>query len=180
MPLPVSHSLVGAIIVTILRPRTSLKRDWLVILFGAFLAVSPDFDFFFDFFFIFNPHMKEIWHRGLTHSIFFAVIVTCFMLVGTRFSHFKGVIACGAALTSHGVLDFLTTKEGKGVELLFPFSDERLKLGIFSVSEFDQGFPLAEIIKSGLIELTIFLPIFLVIALLRGYLSPASSIKVTN
>ncbi len=143
---------------------------------GAFLAVSPDLDFFF----VFNLHLDENWHRGFTHSIFFAFMVTCLLLLGTGFSHVRSVMAGGAALVSHGILDFLTTAKGMGVELFFPFSDKRMSLGIFGVSEFNDGFYPAEMIKSGLIELSVFLPIFLIAAFLTGYLSPAVLKRTDN
>jgi membrane-bound metal-dependent hydrolase YbcI (DUF457 family) len=82
----------------------------------------------------------------------------------------RKILACGAALLSHCILDFCTTKEGSGVELLYPFSSERLKLGLFSISEFEQGFYFFEVFKSALVELVILTPIFLVILWFRGYL----------
>lgn len=173
MPLPVSHSLIGASIIALFYPRISLRRDWLILLFGALLANTPDLDFFL----IWGLHLGEEWHRGLTHSIFFALMIACLMLLGTWFSNIRCVLAFSMAFLSHAVLDFLTTKRGGGVELLYPFSSERLKLGVVGISEFDNGFYLTDMIKSGLIELIIFLPIFLAVLLISRYVSESSSIK---
>ena len=83
-------------------------------------------------------------------------------------------MACGAALRSHGILDYLCTKDGGGVGLLWPFSDERLKLGVIGVSEFPHGINLVELAKASLIELIIFAPILLAALMMRNYLAQAS------
>lgn len=154
-------------------PQTSLRRGWRILSLGAFFAISPDFDFFLVWLL---PQNWE-WHRSLTHSIFFALAVTGLMFIGTGFSRIRIVLACGTALLSHGLLDFLTTKQGGGVELLHPFSDERLKLGIVGISEFGEGFYITELIKSSLIELIIFVPIFFAVLWIKGYLSASSSFR---
>lgn len=176
MPLPISHSLVGASVAALVRPQTSIRQDWLVLLSAAFLAVAPDFDFFL----VWGLHLSRGLHRGPTHSIFLALIVTSLLLIGTGFSRIKSVLACGVAFMSHGILDFATTKIGGGVELLWPFSDERLKLGVVGFSEFPHGFNLVEVIKSGLIELVAFAPILLIVLLLREYLTRASAVPATQ
>jgi len=173
MPLPISHSLIGASIIALFYPRTLIGRDWRIPLLGAFFATSPDFDFFLVWFL---PQNWE-WHRSLTHSIFFALAVTGLMFIGTGFSRIRIVLACGTALLSHGLLDFLTTKLGGGVELLYPFSDERLKLGIVGISEFGQGFYFTELIKSCLTEVVIFAPIFFAVLWIKRYLSEPSSLR---
>jgi hypothetical protein len=163
MPLPVSHSLVGASVIALLLPPGTLRQNWLILLFGAFLANSPDFDFFF----VWVLHIGVDWHRSFTHSVFFTLAVTCLILLIAGFSRIRFVLA-------YAILDFLTTTRGGGVELLFPFSSERLKLGVFSLSEFEQGFYISEIIKAGLVELLIFTPIFLAVLWLRDYFSDSS------
>jgi|SRR2546423_1047225 len=171
MPLPISHSLVGAGLAALSRPQSSLKRDWPVLLLAAFLATTPDFDFFL----IWGLHLSRSFHRGPTHSIFLAAIVTGLMLLGSGFSNVRTVLACGAAFLSHGILDFLTTKLGGGVELLWPFSDVRLKLGVVGFSEFPNGFHLAEVVRSSLIEVAVFTPVLLAVLLIREYRSQASA-----
>jgi membrane-bound metal-dependent hydrolase YbcI (DUF457 family) len=144
-----------------------------MLLLGAVLANIPDLDFFF----VWVVPLGVEWHRSFTHSIFFALAATVFVFAGTGLSRVRAVLAGGAALLSHGLLDYLTTRRGGGVELLYPFSDERLKSGIISVSEFERGFYFMEIIKSGLIELLIFTPIFLAVLWIRGYLPYTASVK---
>src|SRR4051812_7792229 len=170
MPLPVAHSLVGASVVALFGPQRPLKDDWRLILFGAFLAIAPDFDFFF----IWALHLGGGWHRVISHSFLFAIIFTILMFLVTRVSHVRGVLACGAAFMSHGILDYLSTKDGGGVGLLWPFSDERLKLGVVGISEFPHAINLIELAKAGLIELIIFAPILLAALMMRYYLAQAS------
>ena len=176
MPLPIAHSLVGAGVAALSRPQNSLKRDWRVLLLAAFLAVTPDFDFFL----IWAGISGHEAHRGPTHSILFALAVTLLLAISAGFSYLRSVLACGAALLSHGILDFLTTRQGRGVELLWPFSDERLKLGVIGFSEFPHGFHLLEIVKSSLIELIVFAPLLLAMLLIREYWSQASALRETQ
>jgi membrane-bound metal-dependent hydrolase YbcI (DUF457 family) len=170
MPLPIAHSLVGASVVTLSNPLRPLKENWRLILFGAFLAISPDFDFFF----IWVLHAGRGWHRIISHSIFFALMFTLLMLLVTGFSRLRMALACGAALMSHGILDYLGTRNGGGVGLFWPFSNERFKLDIFDISDLPHGITLTELFKAGLIELIIFVPILLAALMLRKYLAQAS------
>ncbi len=177
MPLPIAHGLVGASIVAICRPQSSFTRDWKLLLFGAVLAISPDFDFFL----VWGLHSGRGLHRGFTHSIPFALVVTFFLLAISGLPHIKAALVCGAAFLSHGLLDFATTKRGGGVELLFPFSTERLKLGVIGISEFPHGFQLLEIIKASVIEIIVFTPVLLVILLVREYAASGfNSVKDTS
>lgn len=173
MPLPVAHGMLGALAIILIRPRTSFRQDWAFLLSGAFLAITPDFDFFF----VWILKWGEEWHRGFTHSIFWAVVFTVLIYLAKKFSDFRTVLALGAALLSHSLLDFLTTKFDMGVELLFPFSDERFKLGLIGYLEFTQDNSALEFIKLGLIELIVLLPIFLIILRVSGYLSKPSFTK---
>lgn len=170
MPLPIAHSLVGATVVTLSNPRRSLKEDWRLILFGAFLAISPDFDFFF----IWVLRVGRGWHRTISHSIFFALLFTLLLLLVAGFSRLRMALACGAALMSHGILDYLGTRNGGGVGLFWPFSNERFKLGIFDISDLPHGITLAELFKAALLELAIFVPILVAALLLRRYLAQDS------
>ena len=167
MPLPVAHGLLGAVAVILISPRISLRRDWLMLLFGAFLAVSPDFDFFF----VWILDWGEEWHRGFSHSIFTALLFTFLMFFITKVARFKAALACGAALLSHGLLDFTTTKLDKGVKLLSPVLDERFKLGLVDYLRATQHYSVMDYVKASLIELLVLAPIFLVILWIGGYLS---------
>ncbi|HKC62693.1 MAG TPA: metal-dependent hydrolase, partial [Pyrinomonadaceae bacterium] len=119
MPLPVAHGAVGAGLVALVRARSSVRHDWKMLLIGAALAISPDVDFFF----LWVLHLRG-WHRGFTHSITMAVIVTALLFALLGRSRTRDVIAYGLAFLSHGLLDFATTKNAGGVELLWPFSTE--------------------------------------------------------
>ena len=73
------------------------------------------------------PYGHTFGHRGLTHSLFFAV---CLGLLGVPFAKWLGVSPVGAfaflfaSVASHGLLDAMTTG-GLGVAFWSPFSNER-------------------------------------------------------
>lgn len=167
MPLPVAHGAVGAGLVALVRARSSVRDDWKKLLAGALLAISPDLDFFF----LWVLHLRG-WHRSFSHSIMMAVIVTAllYLLLGRRRT--RDVIAYGLAFLSHGLLDFATTKNAGGVELLWPFSSARFKLGVIGFIELPAGYSLSETIKYSLIELLVFVPVLLLVLLLREYMFP--------
>ena len=167
MPLPAFHGVLGAIAVVLIHPRTSFRHDWFLLILGAFLAVTPDFDFFF----VWILGWGDDWHRGFTHSIPAAAVFTLLLYLAKMPSHFRSVLALGAALLSHSVLDYLTTKFDGGVELLFPFSDERFRLGLAGYVEGTQDFTIVDYLKVGLIESIAVLPLFVLVLWFGGYLS---------
>lgn len=172
MPFPVAHSLVGASVAAAWRPQDSIGRDWKILLFAALLAVCPDFDFFF----VWVLHLGRSWHRGFTHSIAFALAAGCLMLTVMGMSRVREAMTYGSAVLSHGLLDFSTTKRGGGVELFWPLSTARVKLGLIGISEFGlKRQPLLDtimdVIKDSLIELVEFAPLLLIVLLLRRSLS---------
>ena len=167
MPLPVAHGAVGAGLVALVRPRSSVRRDWKMLMIGALLAISPDLDFFF----LWGLHLKG-WHRGFSHSIMMALFVTALLFAWLGRSRTREVIAYGLAFLSHGLLDFATTKNAGGVELFWPFSSARFKLGVIDFLELPSGYNLSEIIKYSLIELAVFVPVLLLVLLLREYMFP--------
>jgi len=174
MPFPIAHGLVGASVGAVSQPRLKLKEHWLVLLFGAFLAISPDFDFIL----VWILYMRG-WHRAFTHSIIFAMAAGCLMLALLGAARIREATAYTLALLSHGLLDFATTKAGGGVELLWPFSSERFKLGLIGLSEFGlkpqtRLESLVEILKGCAFELLIFAPLFLAILMLRHRLSAST------
>lgn len=66
-------------------------------------------------------------HRGATHSIVFALVVTAALTLVLRragFPPLRTAITAGLVLVSHGLLDTLTDG-GLGCALLWPFSDAR-------------------------------------------------------
>lgn len=78
-------------------------------------------------------------------------------------------IGYAGAVFSHALLDFATTKTMPGVELLWPFSTRRFGLGLvdyYHLTGIDPVYflnrdVLMDLLKMGMTELIIFLPIFL-------------------
>ena len=162
MPLPVAHGLLGASIVAALHPRL-MRRSYVIPLLvgGALLANAADFDFLLAFAF----QSKE-WHRGFSHSLVFALLCLLpALLLGKQ--RIREMLAYGLAFTLHGILDYVTSKEGSGVELLWPFSRSRLKLGWCGLSEIPSKQTGVEIIESLALEFLLFVPLLLAVLLLR-------------
>ena len=169
MPLPVAHSLLGASLVAAIHPEPT-KRYFIPLLAGAFLANAPDFDFALVF-----VLRSRAWHRGFSHSIIFALIVglTFVLFLGRR--HIREAIAYGAAFASHAVLDYVTTKEGGGVELLWPFSTVRLGFGWVGLSELPSRMTPMEVIASLVLEVIFFTPLLLLAIGVRKYVGKSAS-----
>jgi len=92
---------------------------------GVGLAMLPDLDVLAFRFRI--PYGSELGHRGFTHSLFVAALVAALAAwwlyrSGERFWATFAFLAL--AMASHGVLDCFTTG-GKGIALLWPFSQAR-------------------------------------------------------
>ena len=163
MPLPVAHGLLGASLVAAIHPQPT-KRYFIPLLFGAFLANAADFDFGLVFI-----QDSKTWHRGFSHSIALALIIgLCFALFLGK-HRIREAIAYGLAFALHGVLDYITTKEGGGVELLWPFSSERLVFGWVGLSELPSRLPAIEIIKALVVEFVLFAPLLMLIMSLKKY-----------
>jgi inner membrane protein len=164
MPTPVAHSLVGAGLVAAVLPRRAGRaRYWRwALVAGAALANAADMDFFLVFVF-----RSRAWHRGFTHSLVFALVVfLCFLLALGR-ARAREAVAFGLAYASHVLLDFATTKTSGGLELLWPFSFDRLGLRWWGLSELPSSLPLAEVLKSLSLEFVLFAPPLLFLILLR-------------
>jgi len=173
MPLPIAHGLIGASIVAATLPEASPVRNWKPLLLGAALSISPDLDYFF----------RIGWHRGFTHSLFFASVVSlmCFALI--KFTNLRMAIGFAGAIFSHGLLDFATTKTMPGVELLWPFSTHRFGLGLVDYYHLTGVDPvyfldkdvLLDLLKMGVFELIIFLPVFLFVLSIKWSINRANS-----
>lgn len=166
MPLPIAHGLVGASIIIASREKFSWREDWWPLLVGAVLAVSPDFDLFFAWGLGFDQRL----HGGISHSILFAIPLGMLGALLAREFTRRGILLYFAAALSHGLLDFVTKKEFGGAALLWPFSSQKLRLGIFSYYEFTPapGFqPISEILEQALnvlyYEVLTFVPLFLAV-----------------
>ena len=162
MPLPIAHGLVGASLVAAVLPRTSPRRLALALAAGALLAIAADLDFGL----VFALHSRA-WHRGFTHSLAFALFVGVALFVTLGRRRAAKAAAYALAYASHAVLDFATTKFGGGVELLWPFSADRLALGWRGLSELPSRLPPAEILRALCLELALFAPPLVVLLLLR-------------
>jgi membrane-bound metal-dependent hydrolase YbcI (DUF457 family) len=163
MPLPVAHGLLGASVIAAAHPQ-STRRYFIPLLAGAFLANLADFDFIL----VFAFHSKA-WHRGFSHSILTGLIVCLILVLAFGKRHLREAIAYGVAFTSHGILDYLTTREGGGVELLWPFSSERFVLGWVGLSEMPSKLNELEIIIALGLELIIFAPVLMLVLGFRKY-----------
>ncbi len=158
MPLPIAHGLLGASIVAAIYPKPT-ARFYMPLHISAFLANAADFDFGFSVFF----GLKG-WHRGFTHSFAFALIFILVLMIACGRKYFRESLAYGLAYASHCLLDFATTKEGHGLELLFPFSTDRFGLRWFGLSEMPLKLSAGEILQTLGLEFLIFAP-FLALAL---------------
>lgn len=162
MPLAVAHGLFGATLVAALRARDAAGRRFrLALLAGFLLANCADLDFLV----VFALRSRD-WHRAFTHSLAFALVVGLLLILILGASRMRDALAYGLAYASHALLDFLTTKEGGGVEFLWPFSGERFALGWLGLSEVPSRLAPAEIMKAMLLELLIFAPPLLLVILL--------------
>jgi inner membrane protein len=91
----------------------------------AALSVLPDADFVA--FRLGIPYSNPYGHRGMTHSLLFALVVGLLVAIGLRLRR-RPVLADALLATlvvaSHGVLDAFTTG-GLGIEFLWPFDTRR-------------------------------------------------------
>ena len=155
MPLPVSHGLVGASIVAAIHPQPG-RRYFAPLLLGALLANAADFDFLLVF------ALDSItWHRGFSHSLALALSVCLIFVLSLGPRRINEALAYGLAFASHSMLDYVTTREGGGVELWWPFSTDRLMLGWWGLSEVPSKLPSSEILKALLVEFALFTPLLL-------------------
>lgn len=154
MPLPIAHGLVGAALVRLIYPKADFE-NWKPIVIGFVLANCPDLDFIGSFLF----GLKGF-HRGFSHSLFFACIVSAILFLSLKNQNWRAPCAFSAAFLSHTLLDFLFAESG-GVRLLIPFDYNAYKLGAISFSELSGGFNAKDIVTFSIIETLIFAPVFL-------------------
>lgn len=125
MPTVFCHAIAAVALGTAFNPSVRPPRYWLA---GALCAVLPDADVVA--FWVGVPWGHVLAHRGLTHSLAFAVLLAA-VVTGAAF---RGRVWDGRrgtvwlflflATASHGVLDALTDG-GPGVAFLAPFDDSR-------------------------------------------------------
>jgi membrane-bound metal-dependent hydrolase YbcI (DUF457 family) len=166
MPLPVAHGLLGACIVTALHQKPTGSRYSISLFAGALLANAADLDFLL----VAGLHSKA-WHRGFSHSVVFSLFICLLFLVVLGSGQVRNAMAYGLAFTSHGLLDYLTSKVGAGVELLWPFSTAKLTLGWWGLSEVPSRLTRMEILEALALEMALFSPLLVAIFLLRRSLA---------
>ncbi len=100
---------------------------WPVLLTGAVCSIVPDLDVIG---FAFGIQYGDLWgHRGMTHSLFFAGLLSA-MLVALVFQQESRAVKAGIGLylflctASHGVLDAMTDG-GLGIAFFSPFDPTR-------------------------------------------------------
>jgi inner membrane protein len=162
MPLPVAHGLLGASIVAALHQKPTRIRYPLSLLAGALLANAADLDFLL----VAGLHSKA-WHRGFTHSTVFSLLICLLFLFMLRNGPIRNAMAYGLAFMSHGLLDYLTSKNGVGVELFWPFSKARFTLGWWGLSEVPSRLTWMEILDALAVETALFSLLFITILQLR-------------
>lgn len=117
----IGHLAVGAAIGAAYS-RQLKARSWVAILTFAALALAPDFDLASRFLGV--PFGSVFSHRGLTHSVFFALAIAGLVALLTRGVLIRRGVAglcVFAALASHGLLDGMS-RLGSGPLLFWPFT----------------------------------------------------------
>lgn len=125
MPLPVAHSLISVSVFAAYRGGFSLKDDsrWAGLF--VFAGLLPDIDF------VTVPFLGFGAHRGVTHSLFFASVVTAFIYLFIRVwrssTKARLWLFLFIAMALHPVCDYFTYDylvERGGVKLFYPVSNE--------------------------------------------------------
>jgi len=123
MPTILTHAIAGVAIAQALAP---CQRRAEISLFAAGCAMLPDADVLG---FSFGIRYGDLWgHRGLTHSLLFALVVaaavTLLLLHKNLRGHWRVFLTLFAATASHGLLDAFTSG-GLGVAFFSPFDRAR-------------------------------------------------------
>lgn len=167
MPLPIAHGLLGASVVEALRP-SSRPRSAKLLLLGALLAISPDFDYALNWLRI----AWGGWHHGFTHSIPFALVLGLVLIAIFRDWHVRSYLVFTLAYVSHALLDFMFT-ESRGIALWWPFTNYRYKARLpgpidYAWNDASLSAMLVDLLKLCLMELVIFGPILLAVIWIRS------------
>lgn len=119
-----SHAFVA---VTLGKIASHQAMTWPVVLTGSVCSIVPDLDVIG---FAFGIHYGDLWgHRGLTHSLFFAGLLSA-VLVALVYRQESQATKAGIGLyfflctASHGVLDAMTDG-GLGIAFFSPFDPTR-------------------------------------------------------
>ncbi|NJK38896.1 MAG: metal-dependent hydrolase [Oscillatoriales cyanobacterium RM2_1_1] len=142
MPSPIAHAVSGYVLAR-LWPRTSssplsLSSVSIQSYYGVFVAIAADFDFL--------PQLLtgQDFHRGLTHTLIFALGFSL-ALAGLTYQKFKYSYQQMLLFTfglygSHLLLDWLTAG-GQGMQLLWPLTEAYFKspLSLFPAVHHSRG-----------------------------------------
>lgn len=123
MPLPIAHSLISAAVFVSYKRRLSFRDDLKGLALFAFAGLLPDIDF------ITVPFAGFGGHRGITHSIAFALAATAIIYLAVSYIRQKKEarlwLFLFIAMAVHPLCDFFTYDylvERGGVMLFYPFS----------------------------------------------------------
>lgn len=168
MPLPVAHAFIGAATAEVMLPRETRHRLYMVLAAGA-LAVAPDLDFIL----VWVLGLDRDWHRGFSHSLLMAALLGGTALAWWGRTRWREAAAFGLALASHGLLDALTTVQGRGVQLFWPLWMERFRLGVVDLWEMQPGWlaagELGRALHVSVLELLLLGPVVLGLFCIRRY-----------
>ncbi|MBA2432044.1 MAG: metal-dependent hydrolase [Chthoniobacterales bacterium] len=120
-----SHAIVAVALKSAWPAPAVPKRLWIA---GALCAMAPDLDVVS--FYLGIPYGHVLGHRGITHSILFAVLLglvcTCALYPRRRAGVRRGLVCLYLSLAtmSHALLDGLTNG-GRGVAFFAPFENSR-------------------------------------------------------
>ncbi|MGD1699547.1 metal-dependent hydrolase [Dapis sp. BLCC M229] len=132
MPSPIAHSVSGYVLAKFLPQELSkyYPSSWWnwENFYPVFIAIFADFDFI--------PQLitGEIFHRGITHTLIFAIglsLVFAWLISYFCKYSFKQIFLFTLVIySSHLVLDFFTTTSGSGLQLFWPLTDTYFKSAI--------------------------------------------------
>ncbi|MFN0086531.1 MAG: metal-dependent hydrolase [Blastocatellia bacterium] len=129
MPLPIAHGMMGACVLAAFPPDAGADRglegEWRLLLLGTLLGILPDFDYLLTW----CRWMGRGWHHDFTHSILFTALMGAAAALLTRRHSWRARGVFWLASLSHPLLDYVYT-ESRGVELFWPFSNRRYRLGV--------------------------------------------------
>jgi membrane-bound metal-dependent hydrolase YbcI (DUF457 family) len=143
------------------------RRPYLQMLIAALLANAADMDFL-----LVYAVGSKTWHRAFTHSLVFSLFVFVLLALWLGRRKLKTAVAYGIAFGSHAVLDFITTKQGSGVELFWPFSEERVMVGWWGLSEWPSRMTASQIIQALALEFALFTPVLIAAVFFRRRSTP--------
>lgn len=169
--LPVGHSLMGLLIYGIFNQKKEWRHDIGIILIYVFLVNLPDGDFIPV---VFGFDSYNVFHRGITHTLLFSLIVAVIFSAGLRLKNNTPFMASFPIffllLYSHVVIDIfgIDTSPPKGVMAFYPLTDQYFTYPLLPQVPHGNLQELLSIVnlKTAIYESSLFLP-FLFVLILR-------------